>query len=915
MSNNFPSLRITTLIVLCSSFWIVKSYSQSGKAIEWQNTIGADDYENLSTVQQTTDGGYILGGYSFSGASGDKTQGNWDTSGYSSADYWIVKTDALGNILWDKTIGGNFADYFKSIQQTSDGGYILGGDSYSDMSGNKTENNVGGWDLWIVKIDASGNIQWDNTIGGSLDDMLSSVKQTNDGGYIVLSSSYSGISGDKTEDNWDPSSNSNDYWIIKLDASGNIQWQNDIGGLSEDYATSIQQTSNGGYIIGGFSGSDIGGDKTEDVHSSEDWWVVKIDASGNIEWQNTIGGTYHDILVSLQQTNDGGYILGGHSESNATGDKTENTHGQYDYWVMKIDAAGNIQWQNDIGGNLDDLLYSIKQTNDGGYILGGYSQSSATGDKTDNSLGGADYWVVKIDTIGNIEWQNTIGGSNEDRLTSLQQTNDGNYILAGYSWSNISGYKTEDNHGGGTTVDYWIVKLTDNFSTISGSLFIDQNSNGLHEAGEAYLSDKKVTESNTGKFGFSKPTGDYEVYVLDTGNFSVSPQSINYYDAAPASQSAYFSVLQQMDSLNDFAFQPTGVYNDLNVHITPMGSFRPGFITNYTITYGNVGTTTLSPNVIYYPDSNLTFVSSNVTPTSVTADSIVWSLSSIAPYYTGNISVTVKVDSDAVIGTSINSEAHIQPIANDETIADNISEWHSVVTASYDPNAILVDRPTVLTTELASPPYLEYIVYFQNTGNDTAFNVSIHNKMPDNLDLNSFEFVASSHPVSITYNVNEQMMAFNFDNILLPDTNINEPASHGFIRYRIKPISTLNAGDSIENSALIYFDFNPAIPTNTALTEIVIPTNSAQLNSKASGLYLYPNPVENELIVQPTHQISDQGLLTIYDLFGRIIFQSDLTEMNLSNELRIDVSDFCDGVYFVEVKDTEKTVARKFAKQ
>ena len=174
-----------------------------------------------------------------------------------------------------------------------------------------------------------------------------------------------------------------------------------------------------------------------------------------IEWQITIGGSERDDFSCMVQTNDGGFILGGHSISNISGDKTENCLGGLDFWVVKIDSLGNIQWQNTIGGSGVDYLFSIAQTSDGGYILGGWSESNISGDKTENSNGGADYWIVKTDSQGVIQWQNTIGGSAMDHLHTISQTSDGGYILGGYSLSYISGDKTENSNG---ERDYWIVK-------------------------------------------------------------------------------------------------------------------------------------------------------------------------------------------------------------------------------------------------------------------------------------------------------------------------------------------------------------------------------------------------------------------------------------------------------------------------
>jgi hypothetical protein len=455
--------KIIFLCLLTSVLCPPSSFSQTAPGIEWQNTIGGNNYDWLTFIEQTADGGYILGGTSGSSISGDKTENC--IGGY---DYWIVKTDTLGNIQWQNTIGGSGDDWFYSMQQTADGGYILGGYSDSYISGDKTENNIGNGDYWIVKTDSLGNIQWQNTIGGSGFDWLYSIQQTADGGYILGGHSNSNISGDKTENNIDTlTSGTFDYWIVKTDSSGNIQWENTIGGSNDDRLYSTQQTADGGYILGGYSWSGISGDKTENKldticipYCTSDYWIVKTDSLGNIQWQNTIGGNNNDNLYSIQQTTDEGYILGGQSKSNISGDKTESNidtiNFTWDYWIVKTDSLGNIQWQNTIGGSRAEQLRSISQTADRGYILGGYSESDISGDKTENCIGFDDYWPVKIDSLGNVRWQNTIGGTSNDYLFPIRQTADGGYILGGYSKSNISSDKTENCIG---FDDYWIIKL------------------------------------------------------------------------------------------------------------------------------------------------------------------------------------------------------------------------------------------------------------------------------------------------------------------------------------------------------------------------------------------------------------------------------------------------------------------------
>ncbi|MFZ7166004.1 MAG: hypothetical protein ACO1G5_00515, partial [Bacteroidota bacterium] len=601
--------------------------------IEWQKSFGGDSVDILNSIQQTSDGGYILGGNSNSLISGDHTEPS-----HGLGDYWVLKLDATGNIQWQNTIGGDFDDDLRYIQQTTDGGYILGGFSESSISGDKTENSQGNFDYWVIKLYPSGNIQWQNTIGGNDVDWLQSIQQTIDGGYILGGWSVSDISGDKTENNHDSTLTHPDYWVVKLDAMGNIQWQNTIGGNSMDQLTSIQQTADGGYILSGWSYSNISGDKTENSIGVSDYWVVKLDSIGNIQWQNTIGGNLHEVSPIIKQTTDGGYILGGYSGSGISGDKTESNNGGEDYWVLKLDTIGNIQWQNTIGGKFVDQLSSIQQTTDGGYILGGLSMSNISGDKTENCHGLSDYWVLKLDDIGNIQWQNTIMGIERDELYSVHQTTDGGYILGGNSDSYISDDKTTYPRGND---DYWVIKLTDKFNVINGKLYNDVNNNTIQDAGEAGLSNIMITEQNTGRIVFSEQYGKYRLTVLDSGNFATYSAPLNYYNSVPLVNTAYFNSFLQVDSLNDFAFQPNGVFNDVCVKLTPVSLFRSGFDATYNISFVNNGTTTLSPTVIFFPDANVSFTSANVTPVSVTTDSVVWNIGALTPFQSGNIVVTV----------------------------------------------------------------------------------------------------------------------------------------------------------------------------------------------------------------------------------------------------------------------------------
>ena len=374
-------------------------------------------------------------------------------------------------LKWQRTIGGNNDDLFSCMNFTKDGGLIAGGYSFSNKSGEKTQDAKGQADYWIVKLDSSGKVQWNKTIGGNFSDWLTVVKQTKDGGYILGGYSWSLKSGDKTENprgNYDEDLYP-DYWVVKLDSQANIEWDKTIGGNNYDALTALEQTKDGGYILGGYSNSGAGCEKSASAHREyfnephNDYWIVKLDRKGNIEWDKTMGGVWRDWLTCLQQTNDGGYILGGYSESDSGYEKTQNSRGYGDYWIVKVDNAGKIQWDKTIGGDDEDDLYSLEQTSDGGYVLGGTSTSGKSGEKTQKNRGETDYWVVKLNKSGAIQWDKTIGGNDFDDCRSIQQTCDGGYITGGSSASNISGEKTENNRGVagpyGFYDDYWVVKL------------------------------------------------------------------------------------------------------------------------------------------------------------------------------------------------------------------------------------------------------------------------------------------------------------------------------------------------------------------------------------------------------------------------------------------------------------------------
>lgn len=331
------------------------------------------------------------------------------------------------DILWEKSYGGKHSDYLFDAQPTPDYGFILAGSSLSKKTGNKTDDGNGDLDYYIWKMDEKGNLDWQKSFGGSGADLLQSIRLTKDGGFILAGTSDS----QKGVHKKDSCRGHEDFWIIKLNAKGAEQWQRTIGGSGQELLQSIIPTSDGGYIVGGSSSSNKSGKlqnglddlfgKKENSYGGLDYFVVKLDNKGEIEWQKSYGGQYADELRSIVQTRDGGFLLGGSSNSPDSGNKNEKSYGESDYWILKLDQKGEVEWQKTYGGAGDDQLQSVLQSKDGNYLLAGSSSSGTGGNKNASNGKGSDFWLIKIDPIGEILWQETYDIGKADLLTTIQE--------------------------------------------------------------------------------------------------------------------------------------------------------------------------------------------------------------------------------------------------------------------------------------------------------------------------------------------------------------------------------------------------------------------------------------------------------------------------------------------------------------
>lgn len=447
-----PSLRATCVLLLLCGI----THAQD---VLWEHSYGGKQAEYLLDAQPTADYGFILAGASLSVKGGNKEESN-----VGDLDYWVWKMNEKGEAEWQKNLGGSGPDFLYSIKNTLDGGFILAGTSESGKGFNKIDAALGNEDIWIVKLNAKGGEEWQKTIGGPGQDLVKSIVQTTDGGYIIGGSSASpqSLKAMKGQDDpygkKDPCRGGLDYWVIKLDSKGKIQWQRNMGGQYNDVLESIIQTHDGGYLMGGYTNSPASIDKAVDNYGAGDYWVVKVDKDGATEWEKLYGGEEDDHLYCVVQSKDGNYLLGGSSASAITGNKSKTNKKGTDFWVLKIDQKGEIIWQETYNTGKVDVLTSLVENSDGTALIGGYAQSEVIGqgnkkDKQDIN----DYIAIKISAEGEELWKQTIGSNGEDLLRRLVETRDGGYILAGTSKGDISRNKNS-NKGSN---DFWVVKLKD----------------------------------------------------------------------------------------------------------------------------------------------------------------------------------------------------------------------------------------------------------------------------------------------------------------------------------------------------------------------------------------------------------------------------------------------------------------------
>lgn len=824
---------LTTFFVL---FLFSFSFAQVPR-IKWSKYITSfpSSEAGVFDVKTTRDNGFIVVGFD----SASNYYKNSLINKWARGKPMIAKLDSVGNVIWYRyqnvSSFGENDGCFLSVQQTVDRGYVATGYTAQlalSNSGGDPSNLAA--QLFVGRYNTNGTAQWEKTYGGASpgggDDRAMSIQEVNGNGFIVA-----GFTDSNDGDVIGNHSFYFDAWLLRLDVSGNILWKKCYGGTGSDSAYAILQTPDKGFIVAGSSTSN-NGDLNSNFGAS-DAWVFKVDSLGTLLWQKNYGGNGDEAFKSVTLNSDGTYTFVGYSSSTNISGATNS--GKNDLWAVKTTLDGQIIWSKLLGGSADEQGFSVASTPDGNNLISGYTESN-DGIVSGNQ-GGADAWLLKIDASGNLIWQKCIGTGSDDGALACTSVTESDYMITGFSMSSSSPFNVDQ---------------LGNANTIKGTLFKDDNLNGVKDVNESLFSIQALINiQKQGGYLHSTITQNGQFSIdIDTGTYISSP-IINspYYNIVPPSINSSFANYFNKDSIS-FAVQPIPNKKDLVINLVAISRPRPGSDSYLRIIYKNVGTTTISSGeILLAKDSRVHYNSSYPLVSSSVGDTLKWTYSNLAPGDSTSILLNESLDPPPSLnsGDTLKYLAIITPITADETPSNDTASLKLIVVNSLDPNDKTENNSGIIGSDyITQGKYLNYTIRFQNTGTDTAFNVIVRDTLDNKLDWSTFEMIAASHPntVSIT---NQNKFKWAFANINLPDSNINGPLSHGYLSYRVKPKSTAVAGDVINNLASIYFDYNLPVATNNAITLVqdnfsVLPiqlinfngqlnNNIAQLNWKTNN--------------------------------------------------------------------------------
>lgn len=790
------TLLYSFLVLFLANSFSVKSQSLVYGNVVWEKVIGSPDYgERARDVFVNPDGSImVLAGMDY----GDSTR----TS--------VLKIDSSRNILWETFIP--VRGLYESIIAFDDTSWLcLGTRAASDTS---AINRWGARDVVLTRINSHGNIMWSKNYGGSANENAENVIKTSDGGFAVLCQSAS-IDGQVVPAAPLTDTESNP-WVFKINPAGNLLWQKSLEYLDDnatEYAKEIFIADNEQLVVYTY------------VYNPANTTIAYFvnQASGAVSFNNSYNGIQGVLNAAVGIPN---AIC--KDESNGTFLFSYNPQNigplYYDNHVKRISQQGTILSIDTFGTDYSLYNHAITSLSTGGYLTAGSVI-------TPPPVGYIKYVGSDAYIYNSVSKQVVLFGTNslgspsiddlilwDDEFLSLRPLPGGEGVIAsGHTRNYLMPIDTI------IKSDIWIAKIYFN-NTIRGNVFADVNNNNVQDAGETTLKNVSVTTTSVNTQITTQPfsaNGNYSISV-PPGIYKTKLQLLRpYYTSTPDSVSTTFNRYNQL-AIANFALHPIAGIKDYAVNVSSRRRVRPGFDHTFYINYTNNGTDTLNNrNLLFIKDHRFSFTNAVPVPASVSGDSIVWNISNVLPAGSSSISLTLTAATipQVNIGDTLSSSLYIDS-TGDIMTADNLVQIAEIVSSSFDPNDKQENYAgSMPLQEIVDGKTLDYLIRFQNTGSDTAFTIVVRDTLDAQLDAPSFTMLNASHSYQLSIK-DGKYITWTFKDIKLLDSMHNEPLSHGYISYRIKPKLPIGIGDMISNRAVIYFDFNPAVLTNNQQTKV-----------------------------------------------------------------------------------------------
>ncbi|WP_179007633.1 T9SS type A sorting domain-containing protein [Winogradskyella forsetii] len=838
-----------------------------------------------------------------------------DIDGDGDLDFTTI-TSNDNNIKWYNNIDGlgNFSPY--TITKNIDGGKtVFAGDL--DGDGDSDLLSASHWDdkiAWYENKDGQGDFDdtqliISETINGASGIFAADIDGDGDNdvvaassldNYIVWFENTDGLANFGSPQTIDDAMDSvSKVYVIDIDNDGDmdvfaigrgkITWYENTDALGAFIKSEIDSINN--FTMFALDFGDLDSDNDLDLAVASNagiLYYLNLDGQGVFGSRQQLDASFDGLGVKIADLNSDG-----NNDIIFTGDVLSGT--DYVAWFQNINGVGTfgtVQNISTIVSNSQDVdAYDVDSDGDIDVVSSSYESSGV----------GIIAWYENTNGLGDFSnSQQIVGTTNGSAfqydlfIDDINQDNNLDIVTI----NNLSDQIIWYNNMGSTLVN-----------EINGTVRFDLLGDGCTVTDDLLSSIMVIASSGTAsQAAFTQENGQFRIFTTEEGviDTQITSQLPNYYVSSPTTFQSNFMGLGNTDTV-DFCIEPIAAINDLKVSFYPtLNEPRPGFDTRYRIVYKNSGTTQLSGTITFQFDgSKMNFLSATETEASQTTTTVTFNFTDLNPFEVKTIDLDFNVFAPPItnIDDILVATATVNPVSGDETEEDNVFTLEQTVIGSYDPNDITVLEGEEITIEEADK-YLHYLIRFQNTGTASAINVRVEHILDDKLDWTTMQLESLSHTGRVEI-VDETDVSFIFNNINLADSTTDEPNSHGYIAFKIKPKSDVEVGDIISGTADIFFDFNPPITTNTVNTEIVEPLSVGEFN--AQSIQLFPNPAKDQLKIT-SQKIIDK--LTIVDIKGRV-----LNDIQLSNsEYTLDVSTLTKGVYFLEIQSGESKSTKKFIK-